>query len=463
MASRNIEPNRRLAKLMEEAGFSNKGLASRVVRLGKVRGAPHLRYNHSSVARWLRGEQPRRPVPQIIAEIFTIELGRRITAADIGMSAPVVPPDIGLELPTSRSACVQVASQLWRADAEQQRLLVDADFDPTAFASAALGWLVGPWDSQPTPAAGRRIGTADVEEIRQVTNAFRILDNRLGGGHVRGPVVEYLNTHVAPLLRDGRCTEEVRPQFFAAVADLTKLAAWLYHDMDKQGLAQRYLIQALALAKVADDYGLAGEILAAMSQQAQYVAQSRRAVELARAAQSAAQRAGMPVLLTECQVMEAHGYAAQQEARACALALTRAEKSYERAADTEMPAWLDYFDEAYFAAKIAHCFRELGRGEETEQYALRSLDMDPSYRRGKTFNIAVLGTALALQGKVDEACAHVRTAIDMAVALTSSRVYRYIGDACRALSPYAAEPDVRELMEYAEDRLPDLRVREERP
>ncbi|MFF5265501.1 hypothetical protein ACFY4C_42050 [Actinomadura viridis] len=464
MPSKIKEPNQQLAQLLAEARFSNQGLAERIVRLGKARGAPALRYNHSSVTRWLRGEQPRHPAPEIIAEVFTLELGRRISVADIGMRAMAIPPDTGLEIPTTKADTSRTASLLWQADAEQQRLLIEADYDPSAFAAAALRWLVGPWDPTPQPrTSGQRIGMADVEEIRQVTDAFRILDNRLGGGHVRRPVVEYLHTHVGPLLREGRCSEEVRRPFFSAAADLTKLAAWLYHDLDRQGLAQRYLIQALAMAKFAEDYGMGGEVLAAMSQQAHYVSQAGRAVDMARAAQSAAQRAGLPILITECQVMEAHGYAAQHDARACALALTRAERTYERVTGTEVPPWLHYFDEAYFAAKIAHCFRDLGHGEETERYALQSLKMDPSYRRGKTFNTAILALALATQGRVEEACTHARTAIHMAAGLHSSRVYRYIRDVCRALGPYASEPDVGAVMDLAEDRLPALRVREERP
>lgn len=89
--------------------------------------------------------------------------------------------------------------------------------------------------------------------------------------------------------------------------------------------------------------------------------------------------------------------------------------------------------------------------------------MDPAYRRGKTFNIAVLAMALAKQGRIDEACEQGRTAIDMAAGLTSARVYRYIRDLARAFHPYESERDVRELMDYAEERLPALRVRGERP
>ncbi|MFD0853324.1 hypothetical protein ACFQ07_13870, partial [Actinomadura adrarensis] len=130
MAPKGKQPNRYLADLLAEAGMSNKGLAARVVRLGKLRGAPDLRYNHSSVARWLRGETPRRPVPEIIAEVLTIELGRRVTLTDIGMPPTRVPPDVGLELPTTQTGTARVAGALWQADLEQHRRLLDAAYDP---------------------------------------------------------------------------------------------------------------------------------------------------------------------------------------------------------------------------------------------------------------------------------------------------------------------------------------------
>ena len=456
MSSQDRQPNRGLGELINEAGLSNKGLAYRVNRLGRLRGAPALRYNHSSVTRWLRGERPRSPVPDVIAEVLTIELGRRISAADIGLKPSKVRPDVGLELPTTQSASAQVAGLLWAADLERQRTLTDTEFDHAAFSTAALRWFVGPWDPSPAHTTGRRVGAADIAEIRDVTNAFRILDNRLGGGHVRAPVIEYLHTHVGPMLRDGRCADEIRRQLFSAAADLTKVAAWLYHDLDKQGLAQRYLIQSLAMAKFAGDPALGAEILAAMAQQSLYVSQPERAVDLARAAQTAAQRTGIPVLMTECHMMEARGYAAQHQSRACAHALTRARISFERRTDVSTPPWLAYFDEAYLAAKIAHCFRDLDQPAKAEEHASRSLDMDPAYQRGKTFNIAVLATALAYQGRIDEACTHGRAAIDLAAGLTSARVNRYIRDLGRALHPYTGESSVRELMDYAVERLPAL-------
>ena len=68
--------NARLAALIEEAGFSHAGLARRVDQLGLEHGLD-LRYDKTSVTRWLRGQQPRGATPALIAEVFTRRLGLR--------------------------------------------------------------------------------------------------------------------------------------------------------------------------------------------------------------------------------------------------------------------------------------------------------------------------------------------------------------------------------------------------
>lgn len=63
--------NEQLRALIGECGISHKGLARRVVALGAARGMRGLGYDHSSVARWLAGAQPRDPVPALIAEVLS--------------------------------------------------------------------------------------------------------------------------------------------------------------------------------------------------------------------------------------------------------------------------------------------------------------------------------------------------------------------------------------------------------
>ena len=63
-------------------------------------------------------------------------------------------------------------------------------------------------------------------------------------------------------------------------------------------------------------------------------------------------------------------------------ALSDAERAFgERYGNN--PAWLSYFDEAYLAARMGHCFRALGESAHAERYARRSLNMDGRFVRGK--------------------------------------------------------------------------------
>ena len=274
--------------------------------------------------------------------------------------------------PTPADAA-RIVRSLTEGDLKRQRVLVLSDFDLAAYSSAALRWLLAPRTAMTASKGTRRIGMTDIHEIREATGAFRVLDNRLGGGRIRPTVVEYLHTDIAPLLRQGRCTEEVRRHLFSAAAELTQLAGWQAYDLEMQGLAQRYLVQALTMARFAGDEGLGGEILAAMSHQAAYVAQPEHAIDMALAAQLAGRRAGLPVLETESIVMEAHGHALRRDAGSCSRALRRAETVFSHTTTgSDLPAWLSYFDEAYFAAKIAHCFHALGQGVQTENLLRQS-------------------------------------------------------------------------------------------
>ncbi len=457
MARRLRQPNRLLAALIAEASFSKKGLAARVIRAGELRGYRDLRFNHSSVERWLRGDRPRPPTPDLLAEVLSAKLGRPVTLADLGMPHDQRLADTALHMQSTTVQTARVTHGLAESDLEQRKVLLSAGFDLTAYSSAALRWLVSPRIAINASNGNRRIGTADIVAIGEAIQAFRVLDNRLGGGRIRPTVVSYLHADIAPLLSDARCTDDVRRQLFSAAAELSQLCGWQAHDLEMQGLAQRYLVQALSMARFAQDESLGGEILAAMSQQAVYVAQADQAIDMAQAAQAAARRAGLKVLQTEAIVMEAHGHALAQDSDTCAHTLRRAETVFGEATTVDVPPWLGYFDEAYFAAKIAHCFRALEQGRLAEKYALRSLDMNPDYVRGKAFNVALLAMSYALQGEVEQACTRGKQAADLAGSLDSARALSYVRDLLRTLKPYATSQRVGEFREYAGVRLPGLR------
>ncbi|SDL46353.1 hypothetical protein [Nonomuraea jiangxiensis] len=445
------EPNRLLQQLIAEAGFSHKGLARRLNDLGAARGTPGLKYDHSSVLRWIGGQRPRDPVPGLLREIFALRLGRPVTSEDLGMPASITPLDLGQEFTHTWQEGVATVTALWRADVERRRFLIDSTFAIGAGSIGAVRWLTCPSEGRPGGRGTRRVGRADIAAIQEVTRSFGELDNRFGSGRVRSSVVKYLDTAVSPLLKDGSYGDSTGRRLAAAAAELTRLAGWMAYDMEQHGLAQRYLIQALRLARGADDHTLGGEILAGMAHQAVYMGQPAHALDLARAAQLAARRAGVHTLLASAHVLEAHAHAGLGDARSCGGALQAAERAFEARRPAEEPGWLSYFDEAYLSAKFAHCFRDLGEGERTVHMARRSLDMDSRYVRGRMFNLSLLAAGLLQSGELEEACVAAASAFTLAGDLQSARSRSYVADLRRRLEPYKKERPVLALREHTRE------------
>lgn len=150
-------PNRRLASLITEAGFSNAGLARRVDQLGLEHGLD-LRYDKTSVTRWLRGQQPRGTTPALIAEVFTRRLGRRLSAQDLGLDA-CAPVYAGLEFAATPAEAVDIVSGLWRKDSGSHAELRKIAFTPAGLVVPSRDWLIGRADEwvgrgvEPSPQA----------------------------------------------------------------------------------------------------------------------------------------------------------------------------------------------------------------------------------------------------------------------------------------------------------------------
>lgn len=120
------EENLRLRSLLDEASMSNKGLARRIVDLAAIQGMAGVRCDHTSVLRWLAGEQPRPPVPELAAEVLGNALGRKMSEPELGMTPSNLPGDLGLQLPTGWADTIATSTALWRADMQRRRFLPPA-------------------------------------------------------------------------------------------------------------------------------------------------------------------------------------------------------------------------------------------------------------------------------------------------------------------------------------------------
>ncbi|MFD3607572.1 regulator [Streptomyces atroolivaceus] len=159
-------PNRRLAALIAEAGFSHAGLARRVDQLGLEHGLD-LRYDKTSVTRWLRGQQPRGTTPALIAEVFTRRLGRRLSAQDLGLDA-CAPVYAGLEFAATPAEAVDIVSGLWRKDSGSHAELRKIAFTPAGLVVPSRDWLIGRADERVGRGAppDRAVGTTGLPAPR---------------------------------------------------------------------------------------------------------------------------------------------------------------------------------------------------------------------------------------------------------------------------------------------------------
>lgn len=213
--------------------------------------------------------------------------------------------------PVNRSWRDDVAGavEMWRGDVNRREVLRQAAFSSAGYTVSALRWFTSRPTEPVTRDGSRTIGQPDVDTVREVTATYRRLDNQYGGGHGRDAVVRYLDRELSPLVRDGRYDATTGRALLSATAELAQLAGWQAYDMAEHGIAQRYLVLALDLARSAHDDSLGAEILAAMSHQATYLADTATGVDLARAAGQTAKRAGVRALVAEALVLEAHAHA----------------------------------------------------------------------------------------------------------------------------------------------------------
>ncbi|MFF0740849.1 transcriptional regulator [Streptomyces sp. NPDC004111] len=443
------QPNERLQALIQEAGCSNAGLARRVNMCGAEHGLD-LRYDKTSVARWLRGQQPRGRAPGIIAEALGRKLGRTVTIDEIGMAnGKNLASGIGLQFSPTVLGAIEQVCELWRSDVGRRDFLSGSSVASSALVEPSRDWLITGADHQVARTAGSRVGASDVAAVRATTAALVELDHKFGSGHVRPIVVHYLNSVVSGLL-SGSYREATGRELFAAVARLTELAGYMAVDTGQPGLAQRYYIQALRLAQAAGDRGYGGYVLAAsMSHLAAQLGNPREIAQLARAAQEGARGRVTPRTEAMFYAAEARGHALLGDERTCGAIAAKAQAAMELAYDEgdsgDDPVWIAHFDQAYLADELAHCHRDLGQADAAARRARESVAGHPEGKvRRRAIGLVLLASAQVQQREIEEACRTGARAVELLGTLRSNRGAEYLEDFQQRLEPYREEAAVRE-------------------
>jgi tetratricopeptide (TPR) repeat protein len=430
-------PNARLAAVMAEAGVSNKGLAARVRELATADGRS-MTPDHTSVTRWLKGTIPNDPAPSYIAKALSIKLGRRVNLADIGFEPSSADAEVdviedGAQYQQDALASVALLEKLTGSDLDDQGAVLHADWNQQASPNAITGYLFGQslqaTFSTVSPSAGSPLAVA----IRSTAAQLMDLDFRFGGGHTRKLLLFYFKSEVAPQLKLNH-PESVRREIFSAAAEVVQLLGWTAYDAGRHGAAQRYFMQALRLAREADDHMLGGRLLGNLSHQANYLGKFSDAVQFARAAQTATFGKATSTVVANFLAMEARALASSRQQLECVKILNRAEQFFEQRVPEDDPDWISYFNAEELAGEAAHCFRDLRRPEETRLFATKAIEPTNTPPRTMAFINMVMASGALTAGNLDEAVSLAVTAVDLAGPLQSKRYVRYLTDFSNDLS-----------------------------
>ena len=295
----------------------------------------------------------------------------------------------------------------------------------TAGASLPLGY-----DHEPVARLLRaradqgRAGAAEVAVVREVTRAFGVADEVLGGGHGLSAVAAYLADTAVPLLSARFTSEHSRRDAFGAAAELAWLLGFKHHDLGQEGAAQAYYRAGFQLAVEADPHGHAAWMTRALAHQALAAGHRRQARDLAEVALARAAGHADSATMALLHVTRARIVAALGERPTAARELLAAEDDLARS-DRPQAGYslLGGPAAGTFASHTARALTQAGDhvgAEARHRAAFASWDPQ-AFPRVHLLTWTDLGDCLAAQARADEAVAAWGRALDLAGGMTSAR------------------------------------------
>ncbi|MFI7336131.1 helix-turn-helix domain-containing protein [Micromonospora aurantiaca (nom. illeg.)] len=339
-------------------------------------------------------------------------------------------------------------------------MVVRVPLQPGVLDRAALDWLnasAGPHLFVAARAdAPDHVCEEDLDSAETVLAMFRQLDHTHGAGRVHAQVQRYVERELNRLLASQPASEAIGRHLYTLAAGFFELCGYQAVDTGAHGLAQRRYLRALRLTEAADDRLYGSYLLAVnIGHLALHCGHPEPARRIALTALRGNETRATPAVAAALHAVVARTHARLGREDDCLLHLDIAEKQLVRSKPEIEPAWIGYFDAAYLADEIAHCFHDLGRPRQTQRHLGDALaTLSPTHVRRLAIDTALLASSLVAAGRIDEACATARVAVDYTARTTSHRCLQRIVEVQADLEPYRCEPEAREFGEYVRHQLP---------
>ncbi|MGW2866454.1 hypothetical protein [Streptomyces sp. NPDC001205] len=433
--------NHQLKQLIDETGLAYDGVA-RAVRAVASESGQRLGTNKSAVHHWTQGAVPDGTTPGYLAEALTRRLGRRITREDLGLGSPAGGEDesIGLTLDFDPVATLTAIGE---ADVNRRRFLAASAYSLAA-ATLPLETVQEAAARTRTISGGAVAGHADVAAVRDMVKLFMDMDEKHGGQHGRSAFVQYLVTDVASLCRSRFASEDVRAEALSIASAGAHLAGWKAYDSGEQGLAQRYYLQSLALARASGIPGQDGFVMRTMSQQGMKLHRPEHCLALAATGWDRAKGRVDQQVEALFAVTHAHALAKTGQRQRALADVDRAHAALVAgaAAGDEVPFWALVWGPpaATVHSRTAKVFETLGdRPNSARSYATAAASRPgATYARIIALDLVAQAEQQAKQGGIEQACATWSRAIDTMAGVRSTRTLKAVRTLRSDLRPYRA-------------------------
>ncbi|GHF61811.1 hypothetical protein GCM10010218_49240 [Streptomyces mashuensis] len=300
-------------------------------------------------------------------------------------------------------------------------------------------------DSILAVAAGPKLSPATVRALHSSIEDYWRRDDEHGGEALRPAVVGQLR-YVVNLIKEAG-EGEYRRSLVSVAAELARLTGWTYFDARQYSQARTCFMQALQLAKSADDRPFMANVLACMSLQSTYEDKPADAVALATAAQDCTRlHGGTPRVMAMLSMREAFAHASMGDRSATHTALADAHREFDRISDhDDDPGWVTYFDQAKLVVDTGIARGRLGEAAQAEPLVADALQRaHPGNLRGRAFHSFWLASIQLEQGNLDQACHTAAGALEIAAAVDSERVAGHLREFQQRLVPYRGQPAAAE-------------------
>jgi hypothetical protein len=364
---------------------------------------------------------------------------------------------------SSRIACDGGSPEAGTNHLEGDDPMFRRQFLAAAGAIAAGGALDGvqrlfPSQLIPVRAVPDRVGAAELAQVRTTTAQLRALDIQFGYGATLEAARGFAGwAHGMLSSRQSKATAQ---DLRVALADLHTMIAWSFNEVGRPSSARRHHVQALVLAREADEPAMVGTILGDASRVSVCCGDPREGIRLAGFGLLATEDEGIPPAVRAALYMEdAHARAAVADERGVLDALSRAADDLARTDPAVVPAWASTASillkqPGAHAGNRGRVYQELARTPAFRRYAGTAVDdaerAIAAYdgqrsRTGHVLDMLSLATGLLRCGDRDAGLTAANEALDQIETLHSSEARRRLPDISAAARAYAGHCDADEV------------------